>query len=525
MREHDDHRGGEAGASAGRVETGAVQALRESEARTRAILDAAVDAIITIDEDGSIESLNPAAERLFGYPAGELVGRNVKILMPEPYRAEHDGYLANYRATGQKKIIGIGREVVGRRKDGTTFPMHLAVSELQLGSRRMFTGIARDITELRKVEDALREANARKDAFLAMLAHELRNPLAPIRNALHVLRLRADLATIDRMREMMERQVGHLSRMVDDLLDVSRLTRGTVTLHRDRLDLTRIVRVCAEDRRRLFEHARIELLVDVPGTPTWISGDATRITQILDNLFSNALKFTPGGGSVWVELRQDATAGRAGLTVRDNGAGIPTDVLPHVFEAFAQADRSLDRPAGGLGLGLTTARGLVELHGGQIEASSAGAGKGSEFRVSLPLSNPAPEEDRAPVGPAAEARDRRRVLVVEDNADAADSVRLLLEMFGYEVTVTYSGQSGVEIARRVRPDAVVCDIGLPGMDGYAVAVALRETPETSGAHLIAVTGYGQENDRRRAIAAGFDEHLTKPVDPQALLDRLANPAR
>jgi CheY-like chemotaxis protein len=184
----------------------------------------------------------------------------------------------------------------------------------------------------------------------------------------------------------------------------------------------------------------------------------------------------------------------------------------------------LDRPAGGLGLGLTTARGLVELHGGRIEASSAGAGKGSEFRVSLPLSNPVPEGDRAPIGPT-EARDRRRVLVVEDNADAADSVRLLLEMFGYEVTVTYSGKSGVEMAKRVRPDAVVCDIGLPGMDGYAVAVALRETPETSRAHLIAVTGYGQENDRRRAIAAGFDEHLTKPVDPQTLLDRLANPGK
>jgi PAS domain S-box-containing protein len=234
------------------------------------LVTTAVDGIIVIDGQGKVRTYNPACERLFGFTAEEVIGKNVKMLMPEPYHDGHDGYLANYRATGQKKIIGIGREVVGRRKDATTFPMHLAVSELQLGARRMFTGIARDITELRKVEDALREANDRKDAFLAMLAHELRNPLAPIRNGLHVLRLRADVATIDRMREMMERQVGHLSRMVDDLLDVSRLTRGTVALHRDRLDLTRIVRVCAEDRRRLFEHARVErgggVMIHVPCT-------------------------------------------------------------------------------------------------------------------------------------------------------------------------------------------------------------------------------------------------------------------
>jgi PAS domain S-box-containing protein len=522
--ERDDSRGGGADAPTHREDTSAAQALRESEARTRAILDAAVDAIITIDECGTIESANPAVERLFRFPVGEVVGRNVKILMPEPYHGEHDGYLANYRATGQKKIIGIGREVLGRRKDGSTFPIHLAVSELQLGSRRMFTGIARDITELRKVEDALREANWRKDEFLAMLAHELRNPLAPIRNALHVLGLRADPATVERMREMMQRQVVHLARMVDDLLDVSRLTRGTVRLQRERIDFARTVRMCAEDRRRLFEQVRLELVVDVPGAPIWISGDPTRLTQVLDNLLSNALKFTPAGGTVWVELRRDPTADRARLSVRDNGAGIDPAMLPHVFEVFSQGDRSLDRHSGGLGLGLAMAKGLVELHDGRIEAFSGGPTSGSEFRITLPI--PAlPPSDGREAAEASDCRDRRRVLVVEDNADAADSVRLLLEMFGYDVTVTYSGQAGIEVAKRVRPDAVLCDIGLPGMDGYAVAVALRGNPETSGTRLIAVTGYGHDDDRRRALAAGFDEHLTKPVDPQALLDRLGNASR
>jgi len=524
MDDRDDPEGGEGGAPADHPRSADAQASSEGDARARAVLDAAADAIVTIDERGTVESVNPAAERLFGYAAAEMIGRNVALLMPEPHRAEHDDYLARYRTTGQKRIIGVGREVVGRRKDGSTFPMHLAVSELHLDHRRVFAGIARDLTELRQVEDALRDANRRKDEFLAMLGHELRNPLAPIRNALHVLRLRADPATIERMRDMMERQVTQLARMVDDLLDVSRLARGTVTLQCERVDLTRTIRVCAEDRRRLFEQARIELLVDVPGTPLCVSGDATRLTQVLDNLLSNALRSTPAGGVVGVELRSDAETASALLIVRDNGAGIAPETLPHVFDPFAQGDQHVDRAGGGLGLGLAMARGLVELHGGHIEARSAGPSTGSELRVTLPLADHELASDRAAAG-AGDARDRRRVLVVEDNADAADSVRMLLEMFGYDVTVTYSGQAGVEMAKRVRPHAVVCDIGLPGMDGYEVAVALRGSPETSHAHLIAVTGYGQDDDRRRAFAAGFDEHLTKPVDPQALLDRLAKPSR
>ena len=473
---------------------------RQRDALARAIHDAAVDAIVTTDEHGTIACVNPAAERLFGFSGHELVGRNLKILMPEPFRAD-----------------GVGHEVLGRRKDGTKVPLHLVVSELQLGPRRLFAGIARDVTELRRVEDELRDENRRKDEFLAMLAHELRNPLAPIRNGLHVLRLRADPATIDRMRDMMERQVTHLVRMVDDLLDVSRLARGSVTLQRERMDLTRTVRLCAEDRRRLFEQVRIELVVDVPGTPVWVVGDATRLSQVLGNLLSNAIEGTPAGGSVWVELRVDTAAASAVLSVRDNGAGIAADVLPHVFDAFAHGD---DRRGAGLGLGLAMAQGLVELHGGHIEALSDGPSTGTELRVTLPLPALEPAVDRPAVG-AADTRDRRRVLVVEDNADAADSVRMLLEMFGYDVTVTYSGPAAIEMAKRVRPHAVVCDIGLPGMDGYEVAVALRGDPETANAHLIAVTGYGQDDDRRRAFAAGFDEHLTKPVDPQALLDRLS----
>ncbi len=317
---------------------------------------------------------------------------------------------------------------------------------------------------------------------------------------------------------LMERQVRHLTRIVDDLLEVARLSRGRTALRRERLDLARLVRQSVEDRRGLLESAGLTLEVTVPGTPVWVQADPTRMNQVLGNLLDNAHKFTPSGGSVAVKL--SAEADEAVLRISDTGIGIGPEMLPRVFEVFSQADRSLDRDRGGLGLGLSVARGLMEMHGGTIEAESEGIGRGATFTLRLPTvpepaalgSQPFPAPGRGGSG--------LRVLVVEDNRDAAESLRMLLEVCGHEVSLAHSGPEGVTAARAIRPHVVLCDIGLPGMDGFAVAARLRKSAETSGARLIAVTGYGEEEDRRRAREAGFDAHLVKPVEPQLLLEHL-----
>ncbi len=365
----------------------------------------------------------------------------------------------------------------------------------------------------------LQDANRRKDEFLAMLAHELRNPLAPIRNGLHVLRLHArddEDERAGRTRALMERQLQLLSRIVDDLLDAARITKGQVTLRRERVDLASLVRESVEDRRALLEAAGLHLDLELPADPVWILGDPLRLFQILGNTLDNAGKFTPAGGRVTVRLTPDDPAGQAAVTVRDTGVGIDPEELPYIFETFAQGRQSLDRSQGGLGLGLSVARELLELHGGSLQAASAGLGQGTEFTLRLPREEapPAPAESAAS-GPG--GKEPLKVLVVEDNEDTAESLRMFLELSGYGVTLAYTGPDGVATARAVRPDVVLCDIGLPGMDGFEVAATLRQAPETATARLIAVTGYGKDEDRRRAFEAGFDVHLVKPVDPQQLL--------
>jgi PAS domain S-box-containing protein len=370
----------------------------------------------------------------------------------------------------------------------------------------------------------LQEASRHKDEFLAMLAHELRNPLAPVLNGLHVLRLsEGDRQAVEQARGMMERQVQHLSRIVDDLLEVSRFTRGKLTLRPERLDLARLVRVTAEDHRHVFERAGLGLDLGVPELPVWVHGDPTRLAQVLSNLLQNAAKFTGRGGRVAVRVGTDEARRQAVLAVRDTGAGIDPDLLPRLFAPFAQADRSLERVKGGLGLGLALVKGLVDLHGGEAHAASEGPGRGAEFTVRLPRQPEPPALTAMPSTPGRTAK-RLRILVVEDNQDAADSLRLLLELFGYDVAVAYSGPAGVKAAEDWQPDVVLCDIGLPGMNGYEVAGALRRNPATANARMIAVTGYGSDEDRRRSEAAGFDAHLTKPADPAAIQELLARSA-
>jgi signal transduction histidine kinase/DNA-binding response OmpR family regulator len=373
----------------------------------------------------------------------------------------------------------------------------------------------------------IQEGDRRKDEFLAMLAHELRNPLAPIRNAVQVLRLIGlKEPPVLQARDMIDRQVTHMARLIDDLLDMSRLSRGKILLRRERVDLVQLVRATVEDYRSLLEATGLELEAHLAEGPLYTHGDPTRLAQVVGNVLHNANKFTDAGGRVTVALTCEPDGREAVIAIRDTGIGMEPEVLARVFEAFSQADRSLDRSRGGLGLGLALVKGLVELHGGHVRVSSEGPGQGTELVIRLPLGvQPAPERRVEH-----EPRDvplSRRVLVIEDSPDAAESMRMLLALSGHQVEVAPTGVRGMERAREFRPEVVLCDLGLPGgMDGYAVARAMRQDPELSSSLLIATTGYGQAEDQRRCREAGFDAHLTKPVDFSELQRLLATtPAR
>jgi signal transduction histidine kinase/ActR/RegA family two-component response regulator len=383
---------------------------------------------------------------------------------------------------------------------------------LQRG-RELQEHLARAETARAEAETASRA----KDEFLAMLGHELRNPLGPIRNGVYLLR---ELLPIDpkveRVRAMIERQVIHINRMVDDLLETSRITRGKVVLEKRLLDLRVVAREVLEDFRHPFEQAELRLGFEAPETPVWIEGDATRLAQCLGNLLHNALKFTPAEGKVDVSLA--AEGGTASLAVQDDGSGIDPDLLPSLFQPFAQGPQALDRSQGGLGLGLALVKGLVELHGGTVRAFSAGVGQGTRFTILLPLAAPRQE----PARPAAGTKpvSHHRILVVEDLQDAAESLAMLLTLAGHEVWTATSAREALALAPEAEPDVVICDIGLPDMDGYTLCGELRKLPALRGACFIALTGYGQTEDVRRALDAGFAVHLTKPAEPARLREVL-----
>jgi signal transduction histidine kinase len=362
---------------------------------------------------------------------------------------------------------------------------------------------------------AAEEANRLKDEFIAMLSHELRNPLAPIRTAVDVIRRLAppdpNLAVAT---DMIGRQVAHLVRLVDELLDMARIGRGRITLKKEHLELERVISHGLEPVRPFIESRRQTLAVSVPPAPVWISGDFVRLGQIVTNLVNNAAKFTPEGG----HIRVDATAdrGQAVIVVRDTGVGIEPQLLPRIFEMFVQGERSLDRSEGGMGIGLTLARQLVELHQGRIEAYSDGPGKGTVFTVSLPCINPVAKAVAAPALSETELIRHRRVLVVDDNADAAESLAMLLQISGHETRVVTEAAKVVSASAEFMPHVAVLDIGLPGISGYDLARQLRQQADSAQLVLIALTGYGQKQDRERAAAVGFDYHFVKPVDPGEL---------
>jgi signal transduction histidine kinase/DNA-binding response OmpR family regulator len=372
----------------------------------------------------------------------------------------------------------------------------------------------------KRAEQALREADRRKDEFLATLAHELRNPLASICNAIELTKRAVEDELVEQARGMMERQVAQMVRLVDDLLDVGRITRGKIQLRKERLELAAVIHGAVEGTRPLVESQAHELTVALPPQPIYVDADPVRLGQVISNLLNNAAKYTEKRGRIWLTARRDGNS--ALICVRDTGIGIDPKQLPHIFEMFAQVEPALDRSQGGLGIGLSLVKGLVELHGGTIEAQSGGAGQGSEFLVRLPISaspDPARREAGA-ASPQSHSNNRRRILVVDDNRDAADSLAMMLRVLGHHTQTAYDGQAAVESAAAFAPDIVLLDIGLPKLNGYQAARQIRGQPWGQAMALIAITGWGQEEDKRRALEAGFDHHLTKPVEAAVLQELL-----
>ena len=389
--------------------------------------------------------------------------------------------------------------------------------------------IASDVTERevadrerRAAEESLREADRRKDVFLATLAHELRNPLAPIGNALQIMRLSVDSAVHDSARSMIERQLRQLVHLVDDLLDVSRISQGKVELRKERIELSAVIANAVETSRPVIDAAHHELIVGPAiGSAIVVDGDMTRLTQVVANLLNNAAKYTPAGGRITLTTRRDGE--QAVIAVADTGIGIPVDRLPDVFEMFAQVDRASSRSQGGLGIGLALVKRLVEMHGGTVGVASEGPGRGSRFEVRLPAEvEAAPPRADAGAGPRrAAAGHGARILVADDNRDSADSMAAMLRLMGFETAVAYDGEEALRVASTLRPHAAILDIGMPRLSGDEVARRLRASDGSRDMFLIALSGWGRDDDRRRTRAAGFDHHLVKPLDIDALVELLA----
>ncbi len=486
-----------------------------------AIVASSDDAIVSKTLEGTILTWNAGAERLFGYSAAEAIGQPITLLIPAERHDEERALLGRLRQGERIEHF----ETVRVAKDGRQIDVSLTVSPVRNANGKIIgaSKIARDITQRKEAEAALRDADRRKNEFLAILAHELRNPLAPIRNSLHILRMSAgNDPTADSVSEIMERQVNHMVRLVDDLLEISRITRGDIELREESVELAAIVRGAVETSRPLIDGAGHRLAITIPPEPLTLDADAVRLTQVIANLLNNAAKYTDAGGQIWLTVRREGES--VTISVRDNGTGIPADMLPYVFDLFTQANRSSDRAQGGLGIGLALVKSLVEMHGGSVQAHSEGPGKGSEFVVRLPLAaSPRPSGRAEPEPRPSTVLAARRVLVVDDNRDAAESLAMVLKLLGADVHVVYNGRDALEALTAYRPAVVLLDIGMPNMDGHELARQIRQRPEFQDVTLIALTGWGQEEDRRLSQSAGFNYHLVKPADAGALQTLLMSP--
>jgi two-component system, chemotaxis family, CheB/CheR fusion protein len=498
-------------------------AFGDNRERYRVIVEGATSyAILTFDLQGIVTTWNAGAEKMLGYSEAEMVGQNFRIIFtPEDIEV-------GLPETEMRAASAEGQALDERwhlRKGGEAFWANGLLMPLKddTDQTRGFLKVIRDMSEQKNLEEALQRrtadlerADVQKNRFLAMLAHELRNPLAAIRNAVTVSALSGSVEHLDWSREVITRQVGNFAHLIDDLLDVSRITEGKIQLRKELTDVNRIVRNAMEAVKPLIEQRKHELLLSVTSTDLKLEADPVRLEQILVNLLANAAKYTPAEGRI--HLIVGIEGGEVFFRVRDNGVGIPPETLPRMFDLFAQGDRSLARSEGGLGIGLTLVKSLTELHGGTVTATSGGSNKGSEFTVRLPA-RPAP----VPVPPepttdtsSAVAR-LSRVLVVDDNVDLADGVARLLTLAGHIVRVAHNGPDAIALTREHRPEVVLLDIGLPGMDGYEVAARLRREECCKDTLIIAVSGYGEEEARHRSEESGIDHHMVKPLSIKNLL--------
>ncbi|MBY0231001.1 MAG: PAS domain S-box protein [Gemmataceae bacterium] len=500
---------------AGRV-TGASKVARDITERKRAealiardalLLASVRDSVVVTDPEGIVTYWNEGAARLFGWTAPEMLGRHYADRFPEPERSFVREQIRE-RARGTEW----NGEYEDRRKDGSRVWIDARVGPVRDAEGRLvgILGLAQDISARKRAEEALRESDRRKDEFIALLAHELRNPLAPLRNGLRILRLAdGDADAAAQARGMMERQLGHMVRLIDDLLDVSRISQHKMELRRSRVSLADVVASAVETARPALDAAGHELALLLPPEPVLLDADLTRLAQVFANLLTNSAKYTPPGGSV--RLEAERRGGEAVVSVSDTGIGIPAESLPRIFELFSQVDRSIERETGGLGIGLALVKGLVGMHGGTVTAASAGPGRGSTFTVVLPAL-PREEEAVAPPAPEPAAGPLRRILVVDDHRDAALSLVLMLKLLGNEVRAAHDGLAGTEEAERFRPEVVLMDVGMPRLNGLDATRRIRSQPWGAGMRIIALTGWGQDEDRARSREAGCDGHLVKPVD-------------
>jgi PAS domain S-box-containing protein len=501
--------------------------LRQSEERFRLLIGTVKDyAIYMLDPSGRVVIWNQGAERITGYTAQEIVGQRIDQFYLPADRVEDTPMRHLQRAMQEDRVEIEGWRV---RKDGTHFFAHVVIAAIRDldGTLTGYSKVIRDVTEHRALQvelqrraDALAESNRRKDEFLAVLSHELRNPLAPIVTSVALLRRNRERSPDEQQAlDIIERQGKHLVRLVDDLLDVARITHGKITLHKEPLELTTLLTQVAETIRPFLTDRDQTLSLSTPADAVWLEADPTRMSQVFANLLHNSVKFTERGGRL--ELRAWTEGSSACVELTDTGIGLDSTMLSSVFDIFVQGEQPVDRIVSGLGVGLALVRTLVEMHQGSVKAFSDGPGKGSRFLISLPIHHierrtPAPEQPDLPFSPV-------RILVVDDNQDAAMTIAKLLEVAGNKVTTAHDGEQAFQQATAEPPDVILLDIGLPGADGYEVARRLRAAPQFNRTRLIALSGFGREEDQRRSMEAGFDAHLTKPATLEMVQEAIFGP--